>query len=329
MGVLARVGLGSLGLLAVVACKSVEQKAAEAVAEGNAALQQGKLLEAGQAFERAQGLKPYLPEVALGKAEIAVRQQEGERALQLLDTCSGLPACQARSQQIVEAWLEAGKRSPLTTQAAKQLVLALRHQEGPRCGLFAALAYAAQLKAEQAADRALLREMVRAELGAPVEVSDADPSAPLLRAAAAAGKLAGSEEGCDAARQGETALLGRMTTLAQLQGEAPGSLGLSELGARLSSVYWSNALHERFRGSESAPAEAAAAAPSAGSAPGSPSQGPGCEAFQKCCEAIGATMPTGSICPLSLAKFGSCDEARRQVGLLFAASGGELPASCK
>jgi hypothetical protein len=328
----ARARLGPLLLLALGAwaCKSPEQKAREAVDEGRAALQQGKLVEAGQAFERAKSLAPSLTDAVLGEAEVLIKQQNAAHALDVLESCEAAPACRALSQQVVDDWLEAGKRSPLTTSTAKQFVLALRRQEGEKCGLFAALAHANHLKPEQAADRALLRETVRSELGVEAQVSDADPNAPLLQAAAASGKLAGGEEGCDAARQGEKAMLGRMTTLARIQGGTPDALGLSNLGASLSGVYWSNALHERFRTSEAAPAAAAeAAAATSDKAMAWPPQGPGCDAFKKCCEDIGATMPTGAICPLQLSRHGNCDEARRQMGLLFTSSGGELPTSCK
>ena len=322
-------------LLALAACKSPEQKAQAEVDEGRALLQQGKLVEAGQAFDRAKALKPSLAEAVLGEAEVLLKQQNAAHALDVLDSCAAAPACQALTRKIVDGWLEEGKSSPLTAPAAKNFVLALRRQEGDKCGLFAALAHANQLKPEQAADRALLRETVRAELGIEAEVSDAEPNAPLLRAAAASGKLAGSEEGCDAAREGEKAMLGRFMTLTRMQGGAADSLAFGGIGAQLSSVYWNSALHERFRTSESAPSAAAQATTAVASASGSdkvaawPPQGPGCDAFKKCCDDIGTTMPTGAICPLQLSKHGNCDEARRQMGLLFASSGGELPASCK
>jgi hypothetical protein len=323
-----------LFLLAVVACKSSERKAEEAVAEGRAALQQGKFVEAAQAFDRAQALEPSMVEAVVGKAEVLASQQDGAHAQDILETCSSAPACQALSAQLVSGWLEAGTSSPLTASAAKHYVLALRRQEGEKCGLFAALAHANHLKPEQAADRTLLRETVRGELEPGIEVRDADPNAQLLQAAAASGKLAGSEEGCDAARQGETAMLGRITMLARMQGSAPDATALSALGAGLSRVYWSSALQERFRTSESAPTAAegpttAASAAGSDKAKAWPPQGPGCDAFQKCCEDIGKAMPTGMMCPLQLSKHGSCDEARRQMGLMFASTGSELPASCK
>ncbi len=322
--------LGPLLLLALAACKSPEQKAQEAVTEGRSALQQGKLVEAAQAFERAKALVPNLAEAVVGDAEVLLERQDAARALEVLQACAPSPACQALSRQIEDGWLEAGKTSPLTASAAKHFVLALRRREGDRCGLFAALAHANQLEPEQAADRALLRETVRAELGIEVEVNDAEPNASLLRAAAASGKLAGGEEDCDAARQGEKALLGRVMMLAGTQGGAPDSLALSSLGARLSGIYWSSALHERFRASErSAAPEATAATASADGAVAWPPQGPGCDAFEKCCKDVGAIMPTGVICPLQLSRHGNCDEARRQLGLLFASGGAELPASCK
>lgn len=275
-----------------------------------------------------------MPEAVLGEAEVLIKQQNGAHALNRLEACASTPACQALSKQLLDGWLEAGKTSPLTGVAAKHFVLALRHQEGEKCGLFAVLAHAAHLKPEQAADRAVLRETVRGELGLALEVSDADPNAQLLRAAAASGKLAGTEESCDTAREGERAMLGRMMMLARMQGETPDPLALSAVGASLSSVYWNSALHERFRASESAPkgateATAAESGTSSDKATTWPPQGPGCEALHKCCEETGKVMPTGAICPLQLSKHGNCDEARRQMALLFASSGGELPASCK
>ena len=119
-----------------------------------------------------------MTEAVLGEAEVLIKRQDAAHALEVLDSCASAPACQALSSKIIDGWLEAGKSSPLSAQAAKHFVLALRRQEGDKCGLFAALAHANQLKPEQAADRAVLRDAVRAELGIEAEVNDATSDPP-------------------------------------------------------------------------------------------------------------------------------------------------------
>jgi len=191
-------GLIVVGAFALAACKSPQEKADEAVVQGERALSQGDLDAAENAFQRALDSQPDNPRARAGKAGVLLGRGDVIGALELGTQCTD-SACIAITEKARDTGLaELAKASPSAETAQQEIRI---HQLlDARCGLVPIIDGLAGLRATDPVSAKFKAEALASavrELQVKVEDNDGDALLSGYTLAKMAGEVAAEEESCE------------------------------------------------------------------------------------------------------------------------------------